>query len=67
MNVTVPLLVNAIAGVGFPVPGSVAERAEMLGVAHCMGDMLVWDREVLAEQSLRTLETLYTSLTAQIQ
>ena len=67
MNVTVPLLVNAIAGIGFPVPMNVAERAEALGLAHCSEHMLIWDREVLSQQSLRTLETLYTSLVSQIQ
>ena len=67
MNVTVPLLVNAIAGVGFPVPMNVAEHAEALGLAHCMGRTLIWDREVLAQQSLNSLTKLYTSLVSQIQ
>ena len=67
MNVTVPLLVNAIAGISAPIPVSVAERAEQLGFAQCAGPLLIWDRAVLAEQSLNALEKLYTSLVVQIQ
>jgi hypothetical protein len=62
------MLIDAIAGIGFPVPMNVASGIERIGLAKNVGNQWNeewrWDRAALEKESLTHLEELYAALVA---